>query len=97
MITDGKTNVIAEIKYQRIFQAIANERAYQDRKWGGKPHTVGNFLLIMEGELEEAKQAWRKGIGDTEALREMLQVIAVGVACLEQHGVIERDGTNAVD
>lgn len=76
--------------FSEIIEAIRREREYQDQKWGVKPHTVGNFLLIMEGELEEAKQGWRKGTGDTDALRELLQVIAVGIACLEQHGVVER-------
>jgi len=75
----------------QIFLAVKREREYQDRKWGDKSHTVGNFLLIMEGEMEEAKQAWRKGDGDADALRELLQVIAVGIACLEQHGVVERE------
>lgn len=77
-------------KRQEIYQAVDRERDYQDRKWGNRDHTVGNFLLIMEGELEEAKQAWRKKPGDAAALREMLQVIAVGVACMESHGVVER-------
>lgn len=77
-----------------IFDAIQRERQYQDAKWGNKPHTVGNFILIMEGELEEAKQSWRKGVGDKDALRELLQVIAVGVACLEQHGVVERESAS---
>lgn len=75
---------------QQIIDAIQRERDYQDRKWGVKPHPVGSFILIMQGELEEAAQAWRKSGGDGEALRELLQVIAVGVACLEQHGVVER-------
>lgn len=73
-----------------ILDAIYKERAYQDSKWctiDQNPHTVAEWLLIMEGELEEAKQAWRKGVDDTDALREILQVIAVGIACLEQHGV----------
>lgn len=74
-----------------VFLAIVQERDYQDAKWGDRNHTVGNWLLILEGELEEAKQAWRKGIGDADALREILQVVAVGVACLEQHGVVGRD------
>lgn len=74
-----------------VFAAINHERDYQDEKWGNNPHTVGEWLLIVEGELEEAKHAWRKGAGDNDALCELLQVIAVGVACLEQHGVIGRD------
>ncbi|RIK26954.1 MAG: hypothetical protein DCC55_39670 [Chloroflexi bacterium] len=75
---------------EAIFQAIARERRYQDDKYGPKPHTVANFLLIMEAELDEAKRAWVKSEGDQNALREILQVIAVGVACLEQHGIVER-------
>lgn len=75
-----------------IARAVLNEREYQDAKWGTveeRPHTVGEWLLIAESELNEAKQAWCKGKGDYGALEELLQVVAVGFACLEQHGVIE--------
>lgn len=75
---------------EEIWKAILVERAYQDAKWGNKPHTVGEWLLIMEAELHEAKYAWAKGQGDDDALRELLQVVAVGVAAMEQHGVVER-------
>ncbi len=91
MIIDEVLAAIDKERYECIFRAIVHERDYQDRKWGDKPHTVGNFLLIMEGELEEAKQAWRKSDNDEGALLEILQVIAVGVACLEQHGIVERE------
>jgi hypothetical protein len=76
-----------------IYSCIDRERNYQDSKWGTgeeHPHTVGEWLLIVESELHEAKEAWCKNGGDYEALRELLQVISVGVACLEQHGVVER-------
>lgn len=72
------------------FYAIAGERGYQDAKWGTiqqHPHTVGEWLLIVEGELEEAKQAWRTGHGDEAALAELIQVAAVAVACLSQHDI----------
>lgn len=75
-----------------IFGAITRERQYQDRKWGTPgehPHDVPGWLLVMRGELQEAEQAWLKG-EDRDALVEILQVIAVGVACLEQHGVFSR-------
>jgi hypothetical protein len=71
----------------RVFEAINDERAYQDQKWGTieeHPHSVAEWLLIMKGELAEAMDAWVKAPGDCEALREILQVVAVGVACLEQ-------------
>ena len=44
----------------------------------------------MESELNEAKEAWVKTGLDEPALREILQMIAVGVACLEEHRVVER-------
>lgn len=72
-----------------VFQKINLERDYQEQKWGDNPHTVGEWLLIMQAKLDEAKQAWVKNPGDNDALEELLQVVSVGVACLEQHGVVE--------
>jgi len=74
-----------------IFKAIDREREFQESKWGKNPHGVPGWLQIMESELNEAKQAWVKGSGDHEALKEILQVISVGVAALEQHGYVERE------
>lgn len=76
----------------KIYHAIDRERDYQDKKWGDvkeHPHEVASWLLIMKKELQEAEDAWMK-TGDDEAIREVVQVIATGVACLEQHGVQER-------
>ena len=75
-----------------IFHAIEDERDYQEAKWGTNdehPHDLGSWVLIMEGELQEAKDAFMKAKPD-EILKEILQVITVGVACLEQHGVVTR-------
>lgn len=75
-----------------VHGAIQRERAYQDTKWGNiqeKPHDVPGWLLIMRKELEEAEAAWMKG-SDADAMRELLQVVAVGVAAMEQHGAHER-------
>ena len=73
-----------------IQQAISRERDYQDEKWGDNPHSVGEWLLIVEAELSEAKRAWVKNEGNEDALKELLQAVAVGVACMEQHGIVER-------
>ena len=81
-------------KREDIFNAIDRERQYQDKKWGtieSRPHSVAEWLLILESELTEAKQAWIKKNGDHSALMELVQVAAVAVACLEQHGVVERE------
>lgn len=76
-----------------IYHAIERERLYQDQKWGTlaeHPHEVGAWITLMRRELAEAEEAWCTQRGDAAALREILQVIAVGVACLEQHGIVER-------
>jgi hypothetical protein len=78
-------------KYCEVVNAIGRERDYQDCKWGQPNHSVPGWLLILEAELAEAKQGWVKERGDRDALREILQVAAVAVACLEQHGVYERE------
>ena len=87
----GGPETIDERHRKRIYDAIDRERTYQIAKWGDHPHAVGEWLLIVEGELDEAKCGWRKGKGDADALCEVLQVIAVGVACLEAHGIVERN------
>ena len=76
-----------------IYAAIDRERAYQDRK---RPRTerlsLPGYLLVMRAELDEAIESWVRGDGGIvpDALREVLQVVAVGVAALEAHGVVER-------
>ena len=76
--------------HQDIIDAISRERNFQDQKWGYNPHSVAEWLLIMEKELREAKDAWIGAPGDMEAMKELLQVVSVGVAAMEQHGVFER-------
>lgn len=80
-----------------IFHAIQQERLYQIRKWGpneSHPHDVPGWLLIMQAELQEAIKTWTKHPGPLcipEVLCEILQVVAVGVACMEQHGAMWRE------
>jgi len=75
-----------------IYRAIDDERAFQDQKWGdlhNRPHDLCTWFVIMEAELQEAKQAFLKE-GHANALCELLQAVTVGVAALEQHGVVTR-------
>lgn len=80
-----------------VFKALANECQYQDRKWGRLDtytHDVGRWIEIMRHELAEAiEAAWDGGTNDAGALQELLQATAVGVAALQQHGVVERPYT----
>lgn len=73
-----------------VCDAIARERDYQlaNRNF---QHDIGAWLTVLRVELAEAEQAWAKRHPDkAPALREVLQVAAVAVACLQQHGVYER-------
>jgi hypothetical protein len=87
-----------------IGEAVDRERDFQDEKFGPLAkkisddtyvlgtgaHTLGEWILLMEGELAEAKVALLKGGKGRDSVRsEILQVVAVGIACLEQHGLDE--------
>jgi hypothetical protein len=76
-----------------VTDSIKSERAYQNRKWGSPadhPHDVGAWLTIIRKELREAEDAWCGGRGDLGALVEIGHVVAVGIACMEQHGAPTR-------
>lgn len=77
---------------EHIWAALLRERAFQDAKYGllsEKPHEIPTWIVIMRRELQEAEDAWLK-LGDVEAMKELLQAVAVGIAAIQQHGVQER-------
>ncbi len=76
-----------------VFAVIVDERRHQDKKWGtiqDHPHEVGSWLTILDQLVEDAKRAYMSQRGDAGALDEIRQVVGVGVACMEQHGVVHR-------
>lgn len=73
-----------------IIEAIDNERGYQTAKWGEhEQQSLPGFITIMRAEIEEAERAWIKNKieGRQTPLEEILQVVSVGVACLEKYGI----------
>jgi hypothetical protein len=78
------------------FRAIIEEREFQDRKHGhpdDNPHSIGAWLLTIEAELAEAKAAAIKGgEGRDNVINEIIQIAALCVACLEQHGTEPLEG-----
>jgi hypothetical protein len=83
----------------KVYDAIDSERNYQDRKWGTvdqHPHEVGGWLTLMRKLLTDAEAAWAGSNGDYTALQEIRKVLAVGVACAEQHGLPGRSLTQPV-
>lgn len=84
-----------------VYHAIDSERDYQDAKWGPLPersHEVGAWLTVMRHCLNKAEAAWTPQPTDVDALKEIRQIAAVAVACMEQHGVACRtiDGQECV-
>lgn len=79
---------------QNATLALLDERRFQDLKWGpinnGGGHTLGEWILLIEAELAEAKEALIKGgVGRNSIRSELTQIGALCLAALEQHGVNE--------
>ena len=74
-------------------KAIITERAHQEIKVPDRQHSVGEWLLIMEGCLDKAKQIWQAAgpDADVNTLHEIRQVTASGVACMNQRGAPLRE------
>lgn len=77
--------------FGEVVTLVEHEREYQDTKHGAvdrNPHTIGGWILLMESELAEAKEALIKGgEGRDSVMHEILQVTALGFAALQQHGL----------
>lgn len=85
--TDGTKLPEARAK---VFNAIGAERYYQEMKWGDlvdHPQSVGAYLTLMRVHLARAENAWAGANKDFQALDCLRKVLAIGVACGEQHGM----------
>ncbi len=75
-------------------EALTDEREFQDKKFGaldnGGGHDLGSWIILIEAELAEAKLAIIKGGSGRNSLRsELIQVGALVLATLEQHGTTD--------
>lgn len=71
-----------------IINAILEERDFQDAKHQTSHHGMGTWLLLIESELDEAKLAAVKGGSGRNSVRhELIQVAALCMAALEDHGL----------
>ncbi len=78
------------MKLSDVFDLIEKERLFQNTKHGSihdNPHEVATWVLLIEAELQEAKQAVVKGGSGRDSWpHELVQVAALCCAALEQHG-----------
>jgi len=84
------TNKEFQMNRAKVYEAIDSERDYQDRKWGTinqHPHEVGAYLTLMDVHLRRAQEAFAGRAHDYGALDALRKVLAIGVACAEQHGI----------
>lgn len=89
-----ETVYCSDLQQANALNAIIGERAHQDAKWGTveeRPKQVGSWLTMMRKLLRDAEDVWATNGDDAGALEELRKVVAVGVACFEQHGVEMRD------
>lgn len=80
----------------RVYESIDSERCHQDKKWGTvqeHPHELGAWLTLMHKFLAKADEAWASNSDDYMSLCELRKLLAVGVACAEQHGLPQRNVT----
>lgn len=79
-----------KMTFEQAIESVKTERDYQDSKWGAldeKNQSVAGYLVILEKELEEAKNGWMKNkSGKDSALAEIRQIAAVAIACMQQYG-----------
>lgn len=70
--------------------AIEDELIHQARKYGiDKQQSFPGYVAIMQRELNEATDGWFTGAeGRDSALAEIVQVVATGIACLNEYGVV---------
>lgn len=76
-----------------VYASIEEERSYQDMVWGTveqHSHTLPEWLIIMRRKIEDAEDAWYNNRVTDNAMGEVIQAVATGVACLEQHGISKR-------
>ena len=75
---------------QDVYKVIDDERAYQIEKWGDdSDKSIKDFLFYMNDYMNRANESARQ-YGDLDTLDELRKVVALGIACFEVHGMIER-------
>lgn len=82
---------------EEVYAVVDGERDYQDSLAATSEtdgyHTVSEFILYMEDYIAEARNVASRTWGPdatTKSLDIIRKVTALGVACMEQNGVVAR-------
>lgn len=89
-----------------VFAAVGSERAYQVKRWGVRqadgtfkevPKSITDFIVYMQHYMTETTKAATTRAGADSALVMLRKVVALGVACFEQHGVPFREESDVIN
>lgn len=72
-----------------VYNAIDDERDYQDSLWCGK-NDVSGYLTMIREYSRRADVAFTDNKGDHEALHVVRKIAALAVRCMEVHGAYKR-------
>ena len=80
-----------KLTFEEVLRRVEAERRFQDAKYlpiEEQVHDRGTWWLLIQAELDEARDALIKGSSDARNswASELVQVAALCVAALEQHG-----------
>lgn len=82
-----------------VFDAVDEERDYQDSRWtpetttSGGRHSIGEWVVFIDDYLRQVKTELSRNSepqASAMALDTMRKITALGVACMEQNGVVYR-------
>jgi hypothetical protein len=82
-----------------VYAAIDGERLYQDTRWNPETtpsngiHPVGSWLTFIRSYLREAEDILSRNAdpkASEGALDILRKIVGMGVACMEQNGVVHR-------
>lgn len=90
--------------FREVCDIVRAERLYQKRRWGVRrtplalgldvftenDQSVGDFIAFMDHYLTLARAGLATTSGPQTALENLRKVVALGVACFEQHGCPQR-------
>jgi hypothetical protein len=73
---------------EEVYKKLINPKRYkQDQQWGGAVHDcrheIATWLTYMRHYLREAEAKATTSNNDLDTLNEIVNVIALGIACLE--------------
>jgi hypothetical protein len=82
---------------QDVYDLIDGERDYQDAlgpgRTDGQQKSVGDYLVLLDRYVHEAKASYVGVPGNLLALDVVRKVAGIAVRCMEEHGAPQRHAT----